>query len=346
MKALKYASVFSFPLAIYFSFTLSGWLTFLPLIYAFVFIPIMEQVIKGSSSNLNRLESEILKEDKIYDFLLYLISLTYLGQLFWFLFAIQEPGLTGLEITGRILSMGLLIGVCCINVAHELGHRHEKFDRFLSQVLLWSTQYTHFYIEHNQGHHKNVSTQEDPASARKGEVLYFFWLRSIVFSYLSAWKIELKNLERKKKGFFSRHNNMLFYTLLQAALIFCIYWFFGTSVLVYYVLASLIGIVFLETINYIEHYGLARKRVNEFRYENTMPWHSWNSNHFLGRMLLFELTRHSDHHYEPSKKYQILDSHEKAPTLPLGYPGSMLLSMLPPLWFFVMHREIKKIPQS
>ena len=346
MKALKYASVFTFPLSIYISFTENGWWTFLPLIYAFAFIPIMEQVIRGSTSNLSRLEAEIRKEDSKYDFLLYLISFTYLAQLFWFLSVIEEPSLREIEITGRVLSMGLLIGVCCINVAHELGHRHKSFDRFLSQVLLWSTQYTHFYIEHNQGHHKHVSTPEDPASARKGEVLYFFWIRSIVCSYVSAWNIQLKNLERKKKSFFSLHNKMLIYMLFQGGLLVCIYAYFGWTVLGYYAIASLIGIVFLETINYIEHYGLSRKKVNDFRYENTMPWHSWNSNHFLGRMLLFELTRHSDHHYEPTKKYQILDSHDKAPTLPLGYPGSMLLSMLPPLWFWVMHREIRKIPDS
>ena len=317
-------------------------MTFSTVLFAFGFIPIFEQIFNKSSKNLEAVEREIMREDKIYDFLLRTVAITHLAFAVWFLFVISEEGLNTLTIVGRILSMGILIGVTCINVAHELGHRHTKTDKFLSQILLFSTQYTHFYIEHNQGHHKNVSTPEDPASARKGEILYLFWLRSIIFSYISAWKIELKNLKRKNIPFISLKNNMFVYFILQAASLALILFFFSTTTLVYYLLGSFIGIAFLETINYIEHYGLRRKKVNEFRYENTAPIHSWNSNHLLGRIMLFELTRHSDHHYEPSKKYQILDSYDHVPTLPLGYPASMLLSMLPPLWFFIMNKKIRE----
>ncbi len=343
MRAFKYSSVFIFPIVTAISFCSYGWITFIPVFFAFGFIPIFEQVFKGSTENLKEVEREIIREDKIYDFLLHAVSFVHLAFVFWFLFVISEIELNGLTITGRILSMGILIGVTCINVAHELGHRKSSFDKVLSQILLFSTQYTHFYIEHNQGHHKNVSTPEDPASARKGEILYFFWLRSIIFSYHSAWKIQLKNLKRKSFSFFSFKNKMLVYLILQISALLLIYHFFSLGVLLYYLLVSFVGIAFLETINYIEHYGLSRKKVNEFRYEDTQPKHSWNSNHVLGRIILFELTRHSDHHYEPSKKYQILDSHEEAPTLPMGYPASMLLSMVPPLWFIVMNKKIKQL---
>jgi alkane 1-monooxygenase len=127
-------------------------------------------------------------------------------------------------------------------------------------------------------------------------------------------------------------------------LIFCTFIFvlFGGWGLVYFLMASAGGILLLETVNYIEHYGLMRKQRTDGRFERAMPSHSWNSNHVIGRLLLFELSRHSDHHYSASRKYQVLRHHENAPQLPTGYPGSMLLATIPPLWFLVMDRQMKK----
>nr|WP_321539671.1 fatty acid desaturase [Flavobacterium piscinae] len=96
----------------------------------------------------------------------------------------------------------------------------------------------------------------------------------------------------------------------------------------------------LETINYIEHYGLKRKKLPSGRYERVTEKHSWNSNHILGRIILYELTRHSDHHYKSTKEYQILECHEESPQLPYGYPTSMVLSFIPPLWFSIMNKRI------
>jgi len=96
----------------------------------------------------------------------------------------------------------------------------------------------------------------------------------------------------------------------------------------------------LETVQYIEHYGLAREKVNEHRYEDVKPAHSWNSNHQIGRAILFELSRHSDHHYLPHKDYVELDHHDDSPQLPTGYPGMMLISLIPPLYFLLVHKRI------
>ena len=101
------------------------------------------------------------------------------------------------------------------------------------------------------------------------------------------------------------------------------------------------GFLLLETVNYIEHYGLRRKKVNEKHFEQVLPIHSWNSNHTIGRLLLLELTRHSDHHYRASRKYQILRHFDDSPQMPTGYPGMMLLALVPPLWFRVMHKQIE-----
>ena len=99
----------------------------------------------------------------------------------------------------------------------------------------------------------------------------------------------------------------------------------------------------LETVNYIEHYGLSRRQNERGNYERTMPNHSWNSDHIIGRLMLFELSRHSDHHYMASRKYQVLRHHDHSPQMPTGYPGMMLLSLVPPLWFSVMNQKIKKL---
>lgn len=136
---------------------------------------------------------------------------------------------------------------------------------------------------------------------------------------------------------------MIQFTLIQTAFLLLIYFGFGLPVLLYFMAAALTGILLLETVNYIEHYGLQRKPTGEGKYERAMPAHSWNSDHILGRIFLFELSRHSDHHYMASRKYQVLRHHDDAPQMPTGYPGMMLLSLVPPAWFYVMNRRIKKM---
>ena len=139
---------------------------------------------------------------------------------------------------------------------------------------------------------------------------------------------------------------MLQSQLIQLLFITGIFLLFNWLITLYFIAAASIGFLLLETVNYIEHYGLQRKQTGEGRYERTMPSHSWNSNHILGRLMLFELSRHSDHHYLASKKYQVLQHYEEAPQLPTGYPGSMILALMPPLWFYIMNPKIKKMERA
>jgi alkane 1-monooxygenase len=213
----------------------------------------------------------------------------------------------------------------------------------MAKHLLLSTQYMHFFIEHNRGHHKNVSTDADPASAKYGEWLYVFWARSIFFSYLDAWKLEADRMRKMGKKVFHPENEMLQFLFFQLTLNACILLITGWKGLLSYLLAAFVGILLLETVNYIEHYGLRRKKQGEDYYEKVMPHHSWNSDHVLGRLMLFELTRHSDHHYMASRKFQVLRHFENSPQMPAGYPAMMVLAFVPPLWFYVMHRHIRKL---
>lgn len=346
VRFLKYTIVFIIPLVAFLSINASGWWTFGTALLVYGLLPLMELFFKADQTNLAKTEEELVAEDPIYDYMLYLVVPVQFGLLYYFVSVIGVMESTGIELTGRVFSMGITCGALGINVAHELGHRKSKFEQFLAKVLLLSSLYMHFNIEHNRGHHKNVSTQEDPSSARRGEWVFFFWIRSIVMGYLSAWKIEKEQLKKRGGRPVSLQNEMLRFQIIQLAFVGLIYWVFGLMPMLCFLVAALIGIIQLETVNYIEHYGLSRTQKESGRYERVQPWHSWNSNHTLGRLFLFELSRHSDHHFLASRKYQILRHHEASPQMPTGYPGMMLLSMVPPLWFMIMHKQISKIPKS
>ncbi len=345
-RALKYLLVFTLPALVYVSFNSYGWLTFAPMLEVFVLIPLLELFMKPDMENLSKAEEEMVKVDKIYDWLVYLMVPMVFVFIYIFCNAILEPGLSTLDIVGRTTAMGLICGAIGINVGHELGHRNKRYEQFFAKCLLLSSLYMHFFIEHNRGHHKNVSTPEDPASARYGEWVFRFWVRSIVMSYISAWRLEFDKMKKMGLSKFSLKNEMLQFQIIQLAFIGIIYSFFGLVAMLYFLCAALMGILLLETVNYIEHYGLQRKPVGEKRYERVMPHHSWNSNHPVGRLMLFELSRHSDHHYLANRKYQILRNHEEAPSMPTGYPGMMVLALFPPLWFTVMHRHMKNVKIS
>lgn len=341
VRALKYLTPFIVFVTAWISFNSTGWLSFLPVLYAFGIIPFAELLLKPDPVNLEAAEEEMAKADAIYDFILYAVVLFQIPALIYFLFSMQQPDLTWVDRIGRISSMGLLCGVFGINVAHELGHRVNKAEQYMAKLLLLTSLYMHFFIEHNKGHHKNVATPADPSSARFNESLYLFWPRTIIFTYLSAWHIANDECRKKGRSVFGWYNEMVQIHFIEAALIGAITYFFGWAILGYFLIAALMGILLLETVNYIEHYGLRRKEIGEGKYERAMPEHSWNSDHVIGRVMLFELSRHSDHHYLASRKYQILRHHAHAPQMPTGYPGMMLLSLVPPLWFRVMNPRMR-----
>lgn len=343
MKALKYLTILVLPLVVFVSFTNYGWLTHLPAIVFFGLVPFLEFFIKPNLINFTKEEEMEEKENKIYTYILYLMLPIQIVFLFYFFNVIQEPGLTNSELFGRVFSMGIMCGVIGINIGHELGHRNNRFDEFLGELLLLTSLDTHFLPYHNGGHHLNVATPKDAATARKNELLFVFWIRSHFTSYTQAWTIENKRMKDSGRSWFHYQNRMIMYTLANILLLASIFFFFGQFVFLMFVAAAVVGILLLETVNYIEHYGLLRKKNKFGRYERVKRTHSWNSNHQVGQVLLFNLSRHSDHHYNGSKHYQLLKTLPESPQMPTGYPGMMLLSTIPPLWFWVMNSKLKEL---
>ena len=341
-KSFKYLAPFILYLLAFFAFKGTGLVCWYPIFFTFLIIPFAELFIKADATNLDEVEEDLAKKNKSYDLVLYVAVLLQYYSLWLFLHAVQVDQLSNWDLAGRIASMGLLCGAFGINVAHELGHRVNKFEQLLAKMLLLTSLYMHFFIEHNKGHHKHVATSADPSTAKYNQSLYAFWPQTLIGTYLSAWKIANEELEKKGKFWFSLQNEMLLFQLIQLAFVIGIYALFGLTTTLFFILAALIGGLLLESVNYIEHYGLTREATGEHQFERVQPHHSWNSNHIIGRLMLFELSRHSDHHYLASRKYQVLRSLDNAPQMPTGYPGMILLSLVPPIWFKVMNQQMKK----
>lgn len=342
-RSFKYYSPLIFYVFAMLAFMQTGIWCWLTVLYAWVMIPLAELVLKPDQNNMQAAEEALAKNDKTYDYILYIIVLAQYAAVVIFLLSMRNSLLSRADIISRVVTMGMLCGTFGINVGHELGHRVNRFEQLLAKANLLTSLYMHFFIEHNKGHHKNVSTRQDPSSARLWEPVYLFYCRSIIFGYVSAWHIAASDAHKKGKPVISIYNEMIQVILLEVLFITTIAVLFGWMICLYYLVAAAIGIILLETVNYIEHYGLSRKQLPNGAYERAMPVHSWNSDHIIGRLMLFELSRHSDHHYLASRKYQLLRHHDDAPQLPTGYPGMMILSFFPPAWFYVMHKKMKAL---
>ncbi|WP_317130342.1 alkane 1-monooxygenase [Changchengzhania lutea] len=338
----KYLAAFSIPVFACLGMIYQGAWSFVTPFYAFVIIPVLELIFPVDNSNLNQSQTEQLKTKTVFDWMLYLNLVVVYGLLIFGLVTVTSTILETYEFIGLIFSMGIIAGVNGINVAHELGHRQTTNERFIGKALLLPALYMHFYIEHNFGHHLHAATKEDPATAKYNQTVYSFWVSSVFRQYFSAWNIQTKLLRNTGNPFFSYTNDMLWYMLIEVLYLLIILMVFGVTGFIFAFFSAIVGFILLETVNYIEHYGLLRLKTPSGRYERVQEIHSWNSNHIIGRIVLYELTRHSDHHFKTTKKYQLLDCHTESPQMPYGYPTSMVLAMIPPLWFSIMNKRIPK----
>jgi len=339
---MKYLWSYSIPLVAALGISQKGYAMYAVVVFSFVLIPLLEILLPQNTENLDKNEADKKSGEKIYDIMLFLnIPIVY-GILVWALCLTTQENLQTYEIIGLTLSVGIVFGSNAINVAHELGHRDAWVERMLGKLLLIPTFYTHFYLEHNHGHHLDVGTPADPSTAKYNQSLFAFWLQSITGTYSKAWRIQSKLNKLENRSTLSLKNDMVWFTLIHFVYGTTVFAFFGENGLILSLFAALTGILLLETINYIEHYGLRRNLRPSGRYDRVAEIHSWNSNHALGRIVLYELTRHSDHHFKSNKHYQLLNCNETSPQLPFGYPASMVIAFVSPLWFHLMNKRIPK----
>jgi alkane 1-monooxygenase len=306
-------------------------------------LPLLDRAVGPDSGNPTDSALEWLKDDPFYRWVTYLyLPGQYLSLAFacWLWSGGGWLTMTFTDQVGLMVTVGIVGGIA-INAAHELGHRRTTLEKRLSKLALAQTCYGHFFVEHNRGHHARVATPEDAASAYFGESLYHFIPRSVFGGLRSAWRLEGKRLAHNGRRRLSLGNDILNAWLLTVGLFAVLVAWFGIVVLPWLVGQAIIGFCLLETVNYLEHYGLRRQKLPDGRYERVTSAHSWNSNTVVMNIFLFHLQRHSDHHANPQRRYQVLRDADQAPQLPAGYGAMMLLAMVPPLWRRVIdHRVI------
>jgi alkane 1-monooxygenase len=325
------------PFLAFFWVTVTGFgaLWYLGPLLVFGLFPLLDMAIGLDRANPPDSVLKFLEQDRYYRWCTYVfIPIQYAGLVFacW-MWAYGDLSLA--EDIGLALTMAVVGGIA-INTAHELGHKRASSEKWLSRIALAQTGYGHFFIEHNRGHHVKVATPEDPASSRLGESFWAFLPRTVAGSLRSAWGIETARLDRLGKSHWSIHNDVLSAWAMTVVLFAGLTLVFGPVVLPYLLVQAVIGFSLLEVVNYLEHYGLLRQKREDGRYERCLPAHSWNSNNVASNVLLYHLQRHSDHHANPTRRYQALRHVDEAPQLPTGYAGMIVLAWFPPLWRRVM----------
>lgn len=349
LKRIGFLTAFIIPGLVILGFYLGGAWNFMTILFVFVLIPLADYLIGEDPENMEDSQARIVAEQFYYRLITYVWAIFQLMFLIWGVWVISITPLSIIEWIGFVISFSLVTGGIGITVAHELGHKKSKIERFYARLILMTVSYMHFYIEHNKGHHVYVATPRDPATSRKGEHFYAFWFRSVFKGYQSAWKLERSRLERKGKAFLGPNNQMIWYSLLP--ILFCMVLTAAVSipssaivwkVPIFFFAQSILAFSLLEIVNYIEHYGIVRKELAPGKYERVNPMHSWNSNHRLSNFFLFQLQRHSDHHANAIKRYQVLKHYEESPQLPSGYPAMILMASVPPLWFKWMNPKLKE----
>lgn len=340
MRSLPHWLIYSVPLLAVLGLTMGGLWPLLAAAYVFVLIPLLEPLFGRNISNDG---AEGPARRWAFDLPLLVWVPAQLALLSWALLRLGQAPSSMLGFLASAAAVGLVTGGIGITVSHEWMHRSTRWERALAEILLVSVCYPHFSIEHVFGHHKNVATPLDPATSRRGESVYAFLPRTLLGSLESAWAIERARRQRLGIGWFSLRNAFFRYALELGLVLALVSYAAGPLGLLFFAVQSAAAVLLLETINYVEHYGLRRQELEPGKYERVRPWHSWNASQRLTNWLLLNLQRHSDHHYLASRPYHQLRHYEEVPQLPAGYAAMIWLALIPPLWRRVMDPRVEQV---
>tara|TARA_Y100001970_G_scaffold201932_1_gene245780 strand:+ start:4673 stop:5686 length:1014 start_codon:yes stop_codon:yes gene_type:complete len=332
---------FFFPFALIFLSSLGiifspNW-SLAPFIWVFFIIPIIDNILP----NLNQIDKK-LKEYNFHNIFLILVMPCIFLLIISGLFKVSQDNISILESVALGAAVGMSGGSIGITSAHELIHRNNKKMRALGVIILILCFYGHFRIEHIYGHHKHFATKNDPATARKNENFYFYFARCVISSIISSWNIEKNILKKKNLSTLNYKNRMLHYLISEIILLIISYMVAGINGIAFIIFHSLISIILLELVNYIQHYGLIRKEING-KFEKYQEHHSWNSRFSPTNWSTFNLGLHSEHHQTATKHYPLLSHNKKQMEMPTSYPGMLIMALIPPIWFRIMNSKLKTI---
>ena len=313
-----------------------------PVFWIFGLIPLLDYAVGRDTANPDEAtETPVMQRQLYYRVLTLLAVPIQVLLLAWagWVFVHGDLGFWGR--LGWLVSMGVVSGINAINIAHELIHRHGRLEPWAGGVLLSLVAYGGFKVEHVRGHHVHVSTPQDASSSRYGQSLYAFLPHAWKWNFLNAWRLEAERLQRRGLPALHWRNELIWWYGLSLVIAAVMTWTFGWLGLLFFAGQSFVAFTELEIINYVEHYGLHRRRQADGRFERTTHQHSWNSSYLVTNLFLFQLQRHSDHHAHPARRYQVLRHFDDSPQLPGGYAAMVVLALIPPLWRRVMDHRVE-----
>ena len=319
---------------------LAAWLAVLVI---YIVLPLIDFIIGKDSSNPSADEQLNMQSDSYYRWLaLSLLPVSYGVAIFCVVQFATQTHWTVFGYIGWTLSSGICVAILAINAGHELIHKENKLENWAGGLLYALIFFGAFKVEHVRGHHVNVATSGDASSAHIGQSLYKFLPQAFRRNFLSAWQLEAKLLRAKQLPSIHWRNELIWWYSISIFLCLSFWFFLSAKAAVFYLAICAVSITTLEVINYVEHYGLRRRRMPNGHYERPTPAHSWNSNYFLSGVGMFQVQRHSDHHAFPKRRYQLLRHYDDSPQLPLGYASMYLLALIPPLWFRIMNPRVRR----
>lgn len=299
-------------------------------------LPVLDNLIGPDRVNAAVAFEPQLEQRLRYRLMLWLCVPVQWGVALFGLYVLSHEPLTSSAMTGLILSLSVSVGIGVV-VAHELCHHAQKFDRFMGVLLFTPTNMADFHLYHNIGHHNLVATPDDPASARYNEPVYPFVLRCIVDKSRLAWRIGRDSMAVRGLPVWHWRNQALWLFAAPLLWLAATLALFGWVALPVFVGCWLFPRLFLAFVDYLEHYGLGRRRLTDGSYEPVRAEHAWDDSYLVSSMISCQITRHSDHHAKTSRPYQILRVRDEAPRLPYGYMTMIWVVMVPPLWRRLMN---------
>ncbi len=310
---------------------------FAPFVWVLLIVPIIDLILPKLDN-----KDENLNDTKLHNLALIVILPGIIFLIVFGLINLSNSSMSHYSAAAIGAAVGMSGGSIGITTAHELIHRSNKYMRGVGVMLLVLCLYGHFRIEHIYGHHKNVATKEDPASARKGENFYFYFVRCVVMSLVSSWKIEKNLLNKKNINAFSLKNRIINYFVLELLLVAVSYLVAGLNGVIFILVHSFVSVLLLELVDYIQHYGLQRKKINE-KYERYNELHAWNSRHPSANWSTFNLGLHSEHHQTASKHYPLFSQNKQQMEMPVNFPMMLVMALLPLVWFKVMDSKLVEL---
>lgn len=336
MKPVSYITQTFLPVLVVIGYYGGGGYNFLLPVICFLAYPLMNLFL--SRASVKRMVAEHhapSNKNLIFLFVPLLLGLTA-----WSVYQAGTHSMSGIAFIGFAISVGLVNGIIGFTLAHEFIHRRNKAARFAGYLLLWQNNYMHYGIEHVRGHHVYACTPADPHTARQGESVYAFLLRTILYTYKNALLIERKRLSKKNYLYLLLHNRLWWFAVLQFMLLVTVFLLAGGKALLFFALQNSVAVILLNLVEYTQHYGLMRQTNAAGTYHRLDARHAWASGKKNNTFSVFGLENHADHHLHPGKTFDELSAMDESPEHPADYASMVLLALIPPLWFDIMNKRI------